>query len=183
MKKLIGVLVLSIFALALTAQSALADGTTITFTGSYSSDSNSSLFSAPDGTFSFSFDIPSTFSTATLVDGFITLNTSVDLFGSGVSQPGIVVFAPSDNRGGFDIDVSEEGVTYSWTAVGPQLYILNSGGTTATLIPNGSFDVVPSPNIFSRGSFFSDTNGDLAPISSGIVTLFSSVPEPSALYY
>jgi hypothetical protein len=180
MKKTIGVLVLAFFSLGLTAQSALADAITITFTGSYSSDSNFSLFSAPDGTFSISFLVPSTFPAGPFATEVVALNTTDDNPAS--VQPGVVDFLSTGSGGLFDFNVTEEAVTYSWVAKGPQLYTLNSSGTTATLIPNGVFNVVPSASIFSGGSFFSDTNGDLSPIASGVVTLTSSIPEPPAFY-
>ena len=180
MKKMIGVLVLATVALGLTPRSAFADAVTITFTGSYSSDSNFSLFSAPDGTFSISFLVPSSFPAGPFATEFIDLNTTDDNPAS--VQPGMVQFSSTGSGGLFDFSVTEEAVTYSWVAKGPQLYTLNSGGTTATLIPNGVFNVVPSASIFSGGSFFSDTNGDLSPIASGVVTLTSSMPEPSAFY-
>jgi hypothetical protein len=190
MNKLIGVLVLTIFALGLTARSALADETTLTFNGSYTSDSNSTLFSQPGETFSITFNVPSTLTSA-LGGGFFSANTLLSFNSPGFSAPVVlpaeIVFKPTSAGGLFQTDSTTEEdsdvVMIGWNLSGQQLYTLNSAGTTATLIPNGVFNLPPAANMFSNaGNFFTDTLGNEATISSGTLTLTSSVPEPSALY-
>ena len=186
MKKLIGIFILGFFALGVIAQSAHADGTTITFNGSYASDSDFSLFSVSDENFSISFNVPSTL-TSVFGSGF-SANTLISFNSPEFSDalPAVIIFNPTSDGGLFQIDATTnefgEDVSLGWVLFGQQLYTLNSAGTAATLIPNGVFNIVPSADIFSGGSFFFDTLGDQAPISSGTVTLASGVPEPPALY-
>jgi hypothetical protein len=190
MKKVIGVLVLAIFALGLTTQSALADGTTITLNGIFTSDANGSDFSGPNEAFSISFNVPSTLTSVSFGGGF-SVDTSI-LFSSTLTSPPImvpavtVVFNPSSEGGLFDLffttEEFSESATLNWILLGQQLYTLNSAGTTATLVPNGTFNISPSTSMTSGGSVMFDTFGDSAPIASGVVTLTSGMPEPSALY-
>jgi hypothetical protein len=190
MKKLIGAVLLGLLALGMTPQKAMADGasvTSITFDGTYASDSTGFLFAAPDESFSISFEVPTTLTSGSAADGFSVISTI--LFDSsefsGFSTPAVIDFNPASAGGlfsiGFSTDIAD-GMFFNWTAEGQQLYTLNSGGTTATLPPVGMFNIVGSPNIFAGASFYSDTFGDLAPISSGTVTVNSAMPEPPPLY-
>ncbi|HXN71380.1 MAG TPA: hypothetical protein VN861_02375 [Candidatus Acidoferrales bacterium] len=185
MKKLVGILALGILALGVAPQSALADSSSITVSSSFAAGSPTTPFSAPGDAFSFSFNLPSSSpcacgptSNGFDVDAFVNYTLGSTNF---TNLPAVIAFAPSSLGGLFDVEVTVDGVLYDWFLIGSQLYTVNSAGTVATLLPNGTFGITPGDTASGSGSFFFDTNGDFAPLPGGSVQLTSRAPEPSAL--
>lgn len=185
MKKLIGILALGIFALGMTPPSAFADGSSITVGSSFAAGSPTTPFSAPGDAFSFSFSLASSSpcacgptSSGFDVDALVNYTLGSTTF---TNLPAVIVFAPSSLGGLFDVEVTVDGVLYDWFLIGSQLYTVNSAGTIATLLPNGTFSIMSGDTTSGTGSFFFDTVGDSAPLPGGSVELTSTAPEPSAL--
>jgi hypothetical protein len=144
----------------------------ITESGVFSSADMPNTLVAPGGTFSFSFDVPSTggavTSTVTSAGFDVTFsNFSYKLNGATVSAtPSDINFDTLGNGGGFELDFGVGLTAQNFSISGAQMF---TGTTAAPVFAIGSYSV--------SGVTYSDpSNYDLVPAANVSIT---AAPEPS----
>ena len=200
MRKLLTILALLGFAASISARDARADGVTYMVTSTYASDTATSLVSAKDASFTFTFTVPSPcslFSTPPCnlsmgVANFPAESIEVTFSSptlAGFTAPATLTFEPLGGAlpGLFSIEAFPGGGDFDWEFVGPQIFNTTANeicpGPAGTFC-TGSFPVMGGTDF--SGSFFFDmnnplsVNGDLTG-GSGTGTSTVSAPEPSSL--
>jgi hypothetical protein len=187
MRKFLGVtgVILSLFVMSLTTPGAKADSATISQSGVWGSAAPTTNWSAPGDTWTFSFTVPNPDS-VTALNGTMEMMTtafsdfSYTLNGVAVNiAPADVIFFPSSEDGGFDIDFTAGGTDTtngivcspstpcSFNTFGDQFF---SGNAPNITIQSGSLSAVD----FDYTASGDDTN----PNGTGTVT---TAPEPATL--
>jgi hypothetical protein len=145
--------------------------------GVFSSTDTPGTLVAPGGTFSFSFDVPSTGGAVTSTvtsDGFDVAftNFSYKLNGATVNlTPSDINFDTLGNGGGFDVTFGLGLTAPSFTIFGAQMF---TGTTAAPVFAIGSYSV-------SNVIYSDSVNYDFVPTSSNVS--IAAAPEPSTILF
>ncbi len=168
MKKRFTFMLLFLAALLIVPSLTLADS--VTTTAVYSSDTDTTAFSAPDASITISFNIPGTLDSSRAA----TLPVTIDFMGTSTTRTGSVIFYPTAQGGLFDLMWDRVSSPYNWLMFGPQVF-----DSSNTLIP-GTYPINTSASDFITidGSLLMGT------FTSGTVTIGATeVPEPSGLLF
>jgi hypothetical protein len=202
MRKLTTILALLGLAASINARSARADGVTYTVTSTYASNIPTTLVSAPNESFTFTFNVPSPCSLSSTPP--CNLSMGVGDFPAGsinvtfssptlppFTQPATLTFEPSSVflGGLFDLEAVVGGAgggDFLWVFTGPQIF--NATPNEICFGPAGTFCTGPfliTGGTDFSGSFFFNMNdatmaGDLTG-GSGTGTSTVAAPEPSSL--